>query len=339
MHAISLMIIGLFAGVFGGMLGIGGSMVMIPALTEVFDANQHLYQSAAMIVNVFVACPAALQHHRMGAIQFRAVARLLPVTIVFAVCGVLLSELSWFDGPRGEPVLRMLFGVFLFMMILWDLVRIVIRWRAREARIKGESTESELNEADSSSKANDGNGRGKKTARPPVVTWPRALLVAFPTGMVAGMLGVGGGTVMVPLQRKALRMPVTSAIANSAAVIIGTAFIGAIVKNVAYAQDHAVVDSLYLATLLIPTAICGSMIGSRLTHRLPIGAIKVAFLAVMLVVAFRLTGQAITQWREAGDPPPVYTIPDAASTAFVLPVPANAILADHAFSSLSSSAS
>ncbi len=38
-------------GLFGGLLGLGGSTIMIPALVMVFGENQHLYQAAAMICN------------------------------------------------------------------------------------------------------------------------------------------------------------------------------------------------------------------------------------------------------------------------------------------------
>ena len=54
-----LVMIGLVMGVFGGLLGIGGSAVMIPAMIIFFKGNQHLYQSSAMICNFFVAVSAA----------------------------------------------------------------------------------------------------------------------------------------------------------------------------------------------------------------------------------------------------------------------------------------
>ena len=59
--------IGLMAGTLGGLLGVGGSVIMIPALTAIFGPEQHLYQAAAMAVNVGVAVPAAWRHHGAGA--------------------------------------------------------------------------------------------------------------------------------------------------------------------------------------------------------------------------------------------------------------------------------
>ena len=46
-----LIVFGLAAGVLGGMLGVGGSIVMIPVVTLILGRNQQLSQAAAMIVN------------------------------------------------------------------------------------------------------------------------------------------------------------------------------------------------------------------------------------------------------------------------------------------------
>ncbi len=56
-------VIGLVAGILGGLLGIGGSLIIIPGMVIYMShtaagyhgIDQHLLQAAAMIVNVFVA--------------------------------------------------------------------------------------------------------------------------------------------------------------------------------------------------------------------------------------------------------------------------------------------
>ena len=97
--------------------------------------------------------------------------------------------------------------------------------------------------------------------------------------------------------------PIRQAIANSAAVIIATAGIGAIVKNYAYMTDSDVTQSgspLVLALALIPSAIIGSLIGSRMTHRLPVQAIRIAFVGLMLVAAIRLSKGALADISDTG---------------------------------------
>ena len=84
-----LILVGLVAGGSGGLLGIGGSVVMIPGMVFLFGSEQqlgrepqHLYQAAAMIVNFFVMLPAVWQHWRAKA-PLRSVTRwMVPSTIV-----------------------------------------------------------------------------------------------------------------------------------------------------------------------------------------------------------------------------------------------------------------
>lgn len=277
MFYLELTLIGLFAGIIGGMLGIGGSLVMIPALTFISGPNQHLYQAAAMIVNVFVAIPAVREHTRAGAVSHHVVRRLVPVAIVAVIAGVLLSELPALSGA-GEPRLRGAFGLFLLTIAAIDLYRLVRK------RLPGGNRTAVIDE------------RTDEQSIQRHATWGRAMGVALPTGVIAGLLGVGGGAVAVPLLRRFMRLPMRMAIATSLALIVATASVGAVVKNFAWLTEHVgKFDPLVLAALLIPTAIVGSLIGSRLTHRLPIRIIKAAFLLLLIVVAIRMTYGA---WRD-----------------------------------------
>ena len=57
---VMLLLTGFGAGLLGGFVGIGGSIIMIPAMLLLLGQNQHLYQAAAMIVNVVVALSGAV---------------------------------------------------------------------------------------------------------------------------------------------------------------------------------------------------------------------------------------------------------------------------------------
>lgn len=261
---VELLAIGLAAGVLGGLLGVGGSIVMIPAMTEAFGPDQHLYQAAAMIVNFFVVVPAVYQHVRAGAVDRSTVLRLMPLGLVAVLVGVALSELSVFSGA-GEPLLRGAFGLFLVSLCGVDIYRLLVP--------------------------------GPKGTEAPDLcrpSWCDAAIVSVPTGIVAGLFGVGGGALAVPLQRRFLNMPIRRAIANSASVIIATSLVGATAKNYAYLVDHdGSLRALHVALALIPTAIMGSLFGSRLTHRIRVRTVKIAFFALLAVVAVRMVYGAI----------------------------------------------
>jgi len=257
--------IGLAAGVVGGMLGVGGSIVMIPAMTEVLGPDQHLYQAAAMIVNFFVVTPAVYQHNKAKAGDRAMVFRLVPLALLSVLAGVGLSELSIFSG-RGEANLRAGFGLFLLVLCVVDLIRLFGR------RPEGDENASSV--------------------RP---TWRFAALVSVPTGLVAGLFGVGGGVLAVPLQRRFLGVPIRNAIANSAAIIIATSLVGATAKNYAYIVENAgSCRPLLLAATLAPTAMIGSLFGSRLTHVVPVKTVKVAFFVLLSIAAMRMIYGAVT---------------------------------------------
>jgi hypothetical protein len=265
----TLMAIGLVAGVAGGMLGIGGSLVMIPAMDALLGPDQHLYQAAAMIVNFFVVVPAVYQHHRAKAVDLPTVARLIPLAAVAVLAGVALSELAVFAG-RNQAFLRGLFGVFLLLACVIESYQL---WHPQRNGPPAHA---------------DGRSAG-------VLTWRRAACVAVPTGLAAGLLGVGGGVVAVPLQQRFMGASIRSAIANSATIIIATSLIGAAAKNYAYHVNHGEdLRPVVLALVLIPPAILGSTIGSRLTHRLPVMQVKLAFVGVLLIAAVRLIYDATT---------------------------------------------
>jgi len=266
-----LILIGAFGGLTGGLFGVGGSVVMIPALTETLGPDQHLYQAAAMIVNFFVAAPAAVQHYRMRAIQGAVVVRLIPLSMVAVVVGVGISELPIFAG-RGEGYLRGLFGLFLGALSIQELGRI---WRSGAT----------LNTTGTLSDPNDPPAPPRTGPSP----WRWAAAIAIPTGLIAGLLGVGGGLVAVPLQHRWLRVPMRTAIANSAAVIVATSFIGAAVKNYAFLQEHqGSMQAFALSVVLIPSAVLGSLVGSRWVHVLSLRLIKAAFFVLLFIGAARL---------------------------------------------------
>ena len=264
-----LSLIGLFAGGVGGLLGVGGSIIMIPAMTEIFGPQQHLYQSAAMIVNFFVVVPAVIQHRRAGAVNKSTVARIMPLALVAVVLGVVASELPFFRGS-GEAKLRGVFGLFLFCVASNEFCRLI--------RPIEEPAPLAANNPSIS----------------PRLSWRLAAAVALPVGFIAGLLGIGGGLVAVPLQQRLLKIPIRNAIANSAALIIATSIVGATSKNYAFmSSPTGNLKPLLYAAVLIPTAIIGSYVGAHLTHRVPMRTVKIGFFLLLATAAIRLCYTAL----------------------------------------------
>ena len=247
--------IGFGAGVMGGLVGIGGSLVMIPALTFVYGRDQSLYQAAAMIVNAVVAATATRRHMKAGAVRRDLVIALLPGAVLLVGVGV------WLSSVVDERWLAVAFGLFMLYIALqegWSLLR-----RPHEDA------------------AEPRTGRGAMFA------------IGGVTGVVSGLLGIGGGGVAVPMLRGLCHLPIRTAIAASSAVMLATAAVGSILKNLSYATSaaepsRAIAASLILAALLVPTGMIGAWIGASLTHRLPIKAVRLAFILLMLAGGLRM---------------------------------------------------
>jgi uncharacterized membrane protein YfcA len=251
-----LVALGLAAGVLGGMLGIGGSVVMIPGMALLFAArpfdSQHLYQAAAMIVNVAVAIPASLRHHRAGTIRRDIFNRMLWPTLIAIVAGVLLSNLL------DTRILRILFALFLLYIVADNAFKL-----ARKAADHDEAS-----------------------MRP---TPLRIGASGGVMGFIAGLLGVGGGAIAVPLLQLLAKVPLRHAIGVSSGVMVITATVGAAFKVATVPQhDIPITRPLVLAACLVPTAFIGGRLGAALTHRAPLFWVRAVFTATMLIVALRM---------------------------------------------------
>jgi hypothetical protein len=266
--------VGLLAGMFGGMLGVGGSIIMIPAMTLIFGPAQHLYQGAAMIMNFFVALPSAWQHRRRHVTLSPILRVTIPCAVAGVVVGVWASSGPWFHG-RNEVYLSRIFGGFLFYEAAYNIYRLIANRRFPDMDVE---------------------------AARRIPRWKIAAAVGLPTGLVGGLLGVGGGLVAVPMQQLILRVPLHRAIANSAVTIVPLSIIGAIYKN--YANTGAglpLADTLHLAAFLIPTAILGGFLGARFTHVMPRRLLRVAFIILMCYAG---TEMLCRPWQHHPSPTP-----------------------------------
>ncbi|MCP4593922.1 MAG: sulfite exporter TauE/SafE family protein [bacterium] len=268
MDLVWMLLIGLGGGLAGGLLGIGGSIVMIPLMTLLFGPRQHLHQAVAMIVNFFVGAPAVFQHLRVRAVMPEVIKQMIPAAAVCVIVGVLVSELSIFTGER-RIYLTGVFGLFLLGVAGADLRKSIFAGR---------------------------NGRSSPSPQDALPVTRRAWMVGVPAGFLGGLLGVGGGFIAVPLQQRLLNLPLRNAIANSAATIVVLSAIGASFKNTALVVEHGVAlwESVRLALMLIPGAILGSLIGARLTHVLPVRIVHAVFLVFLTLAAVRMLTYALS---------------------------------------------
>ncbi|HUV41229.1 MAG TPA: sulfite exporter TauE/SafE family protein [Sedimentisphaerales bacterium] len=255
-----LVTIGLVMGLFGGLLGIGGSVIMIPALVLAFGQDQHLYQASAMICNFFVGISAVAVHKKADMLLTGVIKWIIPVAALGIIIGVAISNLPAFGGQNSYLLART-FGAFLIYVIVYNCLMF--------------------------GKSRGGmDGLDVSRSRRSV---PLAILCGLLTGVPAGLLGIGGGIVCTPAQQLFLKMPLKRAISNSAATIAAIAVIGALYKNITLARHNIlVIESVKIAAIVIPGAIVGSLVGSRLMYKLPKDLVRIVFILLAAVACYKL---------------------------------------------------
>jgi uncharacterized membrane protein YfcA len=120
-EVLQLLAIGLTAGFLAGLLGIGGGVVLVPAMVLILAFDQHVAQGTSLVVMIPAALTGSYTHHRNGRLVLRDAAWLGAGGVLGAILGS-FSALSMED-----TLLQRLFAAFLVISairILWPKGRI-----------------------------------------------------------------------------------------------------------------------------------------------------------------------------------------------------------------------
>jgi uncharacterized membrane protein YfcA len=105
---VGLVLLGLAAGVLSGLLGIGGAVVIIPALVYLFKFPQHVAQGTTLALMVPpIGILAVLPFFRRGAVDVRAAALICAGFLIGGLIGGRIAIGS------GAVTLQRLFGLLL----------------------------------------------------------------------------------------------------------------------------------------------------------------------------------------------------------------------------------
>ncbi|MEL6329918.1 MAG: sulfite exporter TauE/SafE family protein [Planctomycetota bacterium] len=252
------LVIGLVAGVVGGLVGIGGSIVMLPALALIVgyegpdQQRHHVFTGAAMVVNVVVAAAATWRHQRARAIRGDVVLRVLPGMTGGIIAGVLLADLV--DGQW----LRRMLGLVILVYGVREL------FRKPDPELVGPP--------------------------PPVRIGGAVVALSIATGVIAGLLGIGGGIVLVPALIVLARLDAKASVATTAAAMIISSLFGSALKlwRVEAMPGFSAGEALELAWPMAIGALVGAPLGAGLTHRLPSRQLRLAMAIVLAVAGGRL---------------------------------------------------
>ena len=106
-----LLLIGLFAGFVGGTLGLGGGIIIVPALVFLLGFTQHFAQGTSLVVLLFpVGIFAVYNYHKAGMINWKVAWILMIAVVVGSYFGSLISV------NMPEKILKKIFAVFMFLV-------------------------------------------------------------------------------------------------------------------------------------------------------------------------------------------------------------------------------
>jgi uncharacterized membrane protein YfcA len=249
---------GVTSGLLAGLFGVGGGVVVVPALIFVFgglgfapDWIAHLAVGTSLATILGTGGASVLAHHRRGAVRWDLFLRLTPGILMGAWIGAAVA------GLLPHLWLQRIFGTFLLYVglhLLWP------RERPAPGDLPGRL------------------GMG---------------MAGTGIGALSSLVGIGGGTLTVPFLVRA-GLGVRNAVATSAACGLPIALAGAVgFMMTGWGREGLPPGStgfVYwpaVAVILlasIPTA----PFGARLAHTLPTGVLKRVFGILVLVMGARL---------------------------------------------------
>jgi len=106
-------LLGLVTGIFGGMFGIGGATVLVPALVFLCGFSQHQAQGTTLALMVLpIGLLAALRYWHSGNVKLEIVLFLALGWLIGGLIGAIFAQ------HISEPLLKRLFGLFLLLISL-----------------------------------------------------------------------------------------------------------------------------------------------------------------------------------------------------------------------------
>ena len=251
-------LLGLFSGFLAGLLGIGGGLVIVPALLVIFPYQgfatgmvTHAAIATSLATVVVTSLMAAYSHHRHGAVDWAIFRKMAPSLFGGALLGAILAT-----HLPGET-LRVLFGLFAL------IVAVQMGFRLQPA------------------------SQGRLFATPGLA------LVGAAIGILSALVGVGGGTITVPFLRWS-NMLLQRAVATSSACgfpIAAGACLGFSLAEGLLAGGTGLVNSAIYWPAALWIAIASLLavpVGAQFTHRISISSLSKIFALTLAIIGLRL---------------------------------------------------
>lgn len=116
-HAFLALLIGLVSGVTSGLFGVGGGIVMVPAMYYLLQVDIKTAVGTSLVVIIPTALTGSVKHFQLGNIDWRLAGWLVPLAVAGGFTG------AWLTGIVQADLLRRLFGGLLVLAGVYTILR------------------------------------------------------------------------------------------------------------------------------------------------------------------------------------------------------------------------
>ncbi len=270
LEIIAIIVFAIGVGTLSSMIGIGGGILNTPLLIIVFGLSAQQGPATALVAAFFVAVASSAAYWRQSPRPIIPKVGILAIaTAPGSIMGVMMRTLI-----ADDIVLRWIFGL--------SLMPVALKMLFAKRKEKGDlsSELSAFNEKDITPKR-----------------WAIAALGGFIGGISAGLLGIGGGAVVVPVLSIIVGLPMHAAVATSMFIMTVTASSGTILN---YTLGY--IDPFFALALGVGMLIGGQM-GSRVACKVNAVQLKRIFGLILVFPLVKMMRLGQMWLNPSGDNP------------------------------------
>lgn len=267
-QTVEILLISVFAGVVGSLLGLGGGIIVTPALTLIFGIDIQYAIGASIISVIATSSGSAIAYIKDGITNLRVGMFLEIATTIGAITGAFVS------GLLSATALYIIFGLLLLYSAFNMIKKVGTEF---PANVKPDPLATKLNLHDSYY-----DKSLRQTVDYQVANVPAGFGVMYGAGIASGLLGIGSGAFKVMALDVFMKMPLKVSSATSNLMMGVTAAASATVYLFQGDIQPAIAAPVAIGVLV------GATLGTRIMQRLKSKVIRIIFIPVILYVAFQM---------------------------------------------------
>ena len=270
-QAAILLLIGVFAGSLGALLGIGGGMIIIPILSVLMGLPMRYAIGASVIAVIATSSGATIAYLKDDLLNLRVAMFLEIATTIGAITGAILT------GVIDGKWLEVIFGIFLVYSTYNMIQKLRGKVRVDATNVSDDKWARKLKLQGS---YYDQLSMQEKYYQ--VTRVPGGFAMMYAAGLASGLLGIGSGVFKVIAMDTIMKMPLKPSSATSNLMMGVTAEAGATV----YFFNGSIHP--HIAAPLAIGILIGAAIGTRLMQRIQPRLLRMIFVPILLIMGIQM---------------------------------------------------